>query len=107
MARDTIKAAEKVASFLKPRQQKREIRIRGKKVSLVAIPSAQANPVRGSMAGIAIVRRWVVSVTLAPIPKTISNWRPSDDGATNKEQQQTAAMENGTTIKSDPNTTPI
>src|SRR5260370_29906761 len=99
-------AAANVARFLRLRQKRSEIKISGKKVSLVTIPNAHTRPVKAASRRIRINRREPGATDSLPIPNKISSFSGAADGATTNKQQQTAAMLNGTNIRSEPNKIP-
>src|SRR5258708_5063225 len=101
-ARLSIKAVAKIARFFRVLQQKREIKTSGKKVSLVAMPKAQAKPVNATMAGIRSSRIDVASADVTPSPNRNSNCFGVAEGAISTVQRQTVTMLNGTTMRSDP-----
>src|ERR1700693_846499 len=91
-----------VKRFFLLRQQRSETNSSGKKVSLVARPTAQTRPARVARRGIR-ANRVELEADWSLIPNKMVRVVSASDGITNNAQQQTATMLNGTTIRSGPN----
>src|SRR5260370_41004609 len=92
----------KIVRFLRVLQQKREIKTSGKKVSLVAMPKAQAKPVNATMAGVRSSRLDVASADVTPSPNRNSNCFGVAVAATSTVQRHTEQLLHGQTMPSDP-----
>src|SRR5580700_5385571 len=98
-----MKAAPSAIRLLARRQQNTEIKISGKKVSLVTNPNPHNSPVKAARNGTRVDRIESEAVFFAPMPKRKSCILGNGERTSSNVQQQIIAMLNGTSIKSEQN----